>query len=225
MNPEHDPYVALGSDEERTLPKQPKKPIVANPSTPGVQTPNKPDGRDAPPAQTQTRDAVELEELVDVLRARTHEPEEPNPDEPYGREEIDNLPHRVAHRADCPTGEAFQAFAAGVEDMNVQAERRDQGERRSYRMRDAIWHAKHRPVRRASTTSATGPTTVARPRERRATSRRTTRAGPDDDPSPRPPLSAAERDYLRAEIDRRRRAKLERQRERDRLLFADEARR
>jgi hypothetical protein len=25
-----------------------KRPIVANPSTPGVQTPNKPDGRDAP---------------------------------------------------------------------------------------------------------------------------------------------------------------------------------
>jgi hypothetical protein len=35
--------------EERTLPKQPKRPIVANPATPGVQTPNKPDGRDAPP--------------------------------------------------------------------------------------------------------------------------------------------------------------------------------
>jgi hypothetical protein len=36
--------------EERGLPKQPKKPIVSNPSTPGAQTPNKPDGRDAPPA-------------------------------------------------------------------------------------------------------------------------------------------------------------------------------
>ena len=37
--------------DERGLPKQPKKPIVQNPSTPGVQTPNKPDGRDAPPAE------------------------------------------------------------------------------------------------------------------------------------------------------------------------------
>jgi hypothetical protein len=34
--------------EERALPKQPKKPIVSNPSTPGIQTPNRPDGRDAP---------------------------------------------------------------------------------------------------------------------------------------------------------------------------------
>jgi hypothetical protein len=39
--------------DERGLPKQPKKPIVQNPSTPGVQTPNKPDGRDAPPASEQ----------------------------------------------------------------------------------------------------------------------------------------------------------------------------
>jgi hypothetical protein len=36
--------------DERALPKQTKKPIVKNPSTPGIQTPNKPDGRDAPPA-------------------------------------------------------------------------------------------------------------------------------------------------------------------------------
>jgi hypothetical protein len=37
--------------DERSLPKQPKTPIVKNPSTPGVQKPdNKPDGRDAPPA-------------------------------------------------------------------------------------------------------------------------------------------------------------------------------
>jgi hypothetical protein len=36
--------------EERALPKpQSNKPIVSNPSTPGVQTPNKPDGRGAPP--------------------------------------------------------------------------------------------------------------------------------------------------------------------------------
>jgi hypothetical protein len=36
--------------EERGLPKPTKKPIVSNPSTPGVQKPgNKPDGRDAPP--------------------------------------------------------------------------------------------------------------------------------------------------------------------------------
>ena len=36
--------------EERTNPKTSDKnrPIVANPSTPGVQPPNKPDGRDAP---------------------------------------------------------------------------------------------------------------------------------------------------------------------------------
>jgi hypothetical protein len=35
--------------DERALPPQPKKPIVSNPSTPGVQKPgNKPDGRDAP---------------------------------------------------------------------------------------------------------------------------------------------------------------------------------
>jgi len=36
-------------NEERGLPKQPKTAIVKNPSTPGVQTPNKPDGRGAPP--------------------------------------------------------------------------------------------------------------------------------------------------------------------------------
>jgi hypothetical protein len=36
--------------DERAVPKPAKgKPIVANPSTPGVQTPNKPDCRDAPP--------------------------------------------------------------------------------------------------------------------------------------------------------------------------------
>jgi hypothetical protein len=36
-------------DEERAKPKQeqqPKRPIVSNPSTPGIQTPNRPDGRD-----------------------------------------------------------------------------------------------------------------------------------------------------------------------------------
>jgi hypothetical protein len=31
----------------------PKKPIVKNPSTPGIQPPNKPDGRDAPGAAEQ----------------------------------------------------------------------------------------------------------------------------------------------------------------------------
>jgi hypothetical protein len=41
--------------EERGLPKQPKKPIVSNPSTPGVQTPNKPDGRDAPAQGSERR--------------------------------------------------------------------------------------------------------------------------------------------------------------------------
>jgi hypothetical protein len=41
--------------EERGLPKQPNKPIVHNPSTPGVQTPNKPDGRDAPQPSTKKR--------------------------------------------------------------------------------------------------------------------------------------------------------------------------
>lgn len=35
--------------DERGLSPQPKKPIMANPSTPGLQKPNKPDGRDAPP--------------------------------------------------------------------------------------------------------------------------------------------------------------------------------
>jgi hypothetical protein len=44
----------VGSDDERGLPTpQPKRPIVANPATPGVQTPNKPDGRDAPPLKGQ----------------------------------------------------------------------------------------------------------------------------------------------------------------------------
>jgi hypothetical protein len=46
------------SDEERGLPKpQPQRPVVSNPSTPGVQKPpNRPGGRDAPPAH-ETRKA------------------------------------------------------------------------------------------------------------------------------------------------------------------------
>jgi hypothetical protein len=37
------------SDEERGGPKpKPKGTLVPNPSVPGVQSPNKPDGRDAP---------------------------------------------------------------------------------------------------------------------------------------------------------------------------------
>jgi hypothetical protein len=36
--------------DERAIPKpQPQRPIVVNPSTPGVQKPNRPDGRDDPP--------------------------------------------------------------------------------------------------------------------------------------------------------------------------------
>jgi hypothetical protein len=34
--------------EEKVLPKQPKRPIVANPSTPGIQFPNRPNGKSAP---------------------------------------------------------------------------------------------------------------------------------------------------------------------------------
>jgi hypothetical protein len=43
--------------DERAQPTPPKgKPIVVNPSTPGIQTPNKPDGRDAPaPGITATK--------------------------------------------------------------------------------------------------------------------------------------------------------------------------
>jgi hypothetical protein len=37
------------SDEERDLPKpQPQRPVPVNPSTPGIQKPNRPGGRDAP---------------------------------------------------------------------------------------------------------------------------------------------------------------------------------
>jgi hypothetical protein len=40
---------AAMSNEERGGPKpKPKGTLVANPSVPGIQTPNKPDGRDAP---------------------------------------------------------------------------------------------------------------------------------------------------------------------------------
>jgi hypothetical protein len=76
MNLEHDlttETLSLGSDEERGLPKQPKKLIVANPSTPGVQTPNKPDGRDAPPAR-ETRGELTGQALLDrVLPPLTEE--------------------------------------------------------------------------------------------------------------------------------------------------------
>jgi hypothetical protein len=34
--------------EERKKTPRPMRPIVVDPSTPGIQTPNKPDGRDAP---------------------------------------------------------------------------------------------------------------------------------------------------------------------------------
>jgi hypothetical protein len=41
--------------DERGVPKpNPQRPIVANPSTPGIQKPNKPDGRERPgPAPTE----------------------------------------------------------------------------------------------------------------------------------------------------------------------------
>jgi hypothetical protein len=46
---------AAMSGEERGGPKpkpKPKGTLVANPSVSGIQTPNKPDGRDAPPSGT-----------------------------------------------------------------------------------------------------------------------------------------------------------------------------
>ena len=70
------------------------------------------------------------------------------------------------------------------------------------------------PPRAASTAVA------QRPRERRAATRRASRVGPsDEDPSPRPPLTAAERNWLRSEVDRRRREQLERDRVAGRALF------
>jgi hypothetical protein len=40
----------MANHDERALPKPDKNsPKIANPSVPGVQQPNKPDGRDAPP--------------------------------------------------------------------------------------------------------------------------------------------------------------------------------
>jgi hypothetical protein len=66
-----------------------------------------------------------------------------------------------------------------------------------------------------------------RPRERRARrGGRSTRAGPSDSDPPsrqRSPLTAAERAYLKVEIDRRRRAEIRRCQIRDRALFRDDA--
>jgi hypothetical protein len=57
-------------------------------------------------------------------------------------------------------------------------------------------------------------------RTRRAAARSPGRLG-DDDPPARPPLTAAERAYLRAEIDRRRRQRLRRQTRLERDLFGE----
>jgi hypothetical protein len=40
------------SEERKT--QQPKRPIAVNPSTPGIQKPNRPDGRDAPQSPVRT---------------------------------------------------------------------------------------------------------------------------------------------------------------------------
>src|SRR5262249_5387285 len=49
------------AEEKRGVPKpQPQRPIVANQSTPGIQKPNKPDGRDAP-AEGETRGSGKYE--------------------------------------------------------------------------------------------------------------------------------------------------------------------
>jgi hypothetical protein len=46
----------MGDPETKGVPKPvPQRPIVANPSTPGVQTPNKPDGKDAPQHDVEKR--------------------------------------------------------------------------------------------------------------------------------------------------------------------------
>jgi hypothetical protein len=42
--------------EEKGVPKPtPQRPIVANPSTPGIQTPNRPDGKDLPDENIEKR--------------------------------------------------------------------------------------------------------------------------------------------------------------------------
>jgi hypothetical protein len=64
----------------------------------------------------------------------------------------------------------------------------------------------HAPERREPVASA--KTVATRPRERRARRSGSSRGGPSsesDPPPPRPPLTRAERDYLRGKIDARRR--------------------
>jgi hypothetical protein len=55
------------AEEERGVPKpQPQRPVVSNPSTPGVQKPpNRPGGRDAPPGQETRGVLVRLRVAID----------------------------------------------------------------------------------------------------------------------------------------------------------------
>jgi hypothetical protein len=113
----------------------------------------------------------------------------------------------------------------GWEDCLEVRERQDARKRWQLNAKRAHWRRSinRRQPRPLQSSRATAP----RPRERRQRRTAATTRSPGDPSEPplaRPPLTAAERELLKAEIDRRRRAQLERWRDRDRQLFAEEAR-
>jgi hypothetical protein len=183
----------VGSDEERGVPKpQPQRPVVANPSTPGVQKPpNRPGGRDAPPAPEKRGSVLLALKLADAYKTLA----QPAPAPPPGEK---------------PSVLAQIRRADALRTLHVHA----RGARRPRR-----------------TSERRGPSRERRPTTRRRSARTVAASsgdppqsdGDDDPPPRRPPLTADQRQWLKAEVDRRRRKRLRRESRIDRLLFASEA--
>jgi hypothetical protein len=177
----------LASEEERDVPKpQPLRPVVANPSTPGVQKPpNRPGGRDAPPAHEKRR--AEFARLSREQRAELAvEAERLRNDPTHARKLVRQLSKwRRKEKRSIGESQARPVVSAGVQ--------RRPRERRGRR------------VRTAAASSGDPP-----------------RSGDDDSEPLAPPLTAEQRRWLKTEINRRRRKRLERDAKRDRRLFAAE---